>query len=100
MLVFTGVLIDGKLSQKHSPEEFDTVIGTNLRGPWLVANEIARQWMLKNGGNIVMVSSITARRPVAGSISYLSAKAGLDHMTKTLALEWAPRTVGSGDGAS
>jgi NAD(P)-dependent dehydrogenase (short-subunit alcohol dehydrogenase family) len=55
----------------------------------MVANEVARQWMFQNGGgNIVMVGSITAMRPVAGSIAYLAAKAGLEQMTKTLALEW------------
>jgi len=43
------------------------------------------------GGVIVNVSSISALRPSPGTAAYGAAKAGLDSLTRTLAVEWAPR---------
>jgi NAD(P)-dependent dehydrogenase (short-subunit alcohol dehydrogenase family) len=43
------------------------------------------------GGSIVNVSSVSALRPSPGTASYGAAKAGLDSLTRTLAVEWAPK---------
>lgn len=43
------------------------------------------------GGSIVNVSSVSAIRPSPGTSSYGAAKAGLDSLTSTLAVEWAPK---------
>lgn len=88
-----GVLVDGKAAQNHTEEDWHSVLGTNLSGSWRVAAEVASQWMLKNGGNIVMVGSVLADRQVRGSAAYLAAKAGLHQLTKALALEWASKNI-------
>mmetsp|Transcript_130499 Transcript_130499/g.226760 ORF Transcript_130499/g.226760 Transcript_130499/m.226760 type:complete len:270 (+) Transcript_130499:36-845(+) len=88
-----GILVDGKSAQNHTEEDFTNVLGTNLTGCWRASVEVANQWMLKNGGNIVMVGSVLGERQVKGSAAYLAAKAGLHQLTKTLALEWAGRNV-------
>jgi len=44
-----------------------------------------------NGGSIVNVCSVSGRRPTPGTAAYGVAKAGLENLTLTLAVEWAPK---------
>lgn len=70
--------------------DWDRVIDTNLKGCWLVSNEAARRLSeINRGGTIIMVSSILGHR-VAGNVApYAAAKAGVEQLTRALALEWA-----------
>ncbi|SFE31717.1 NAD(P)-dependent dehydrogenase, short-chain alcohol dehydrogenase family [Marinobacter sp. DSM 26671] len=70
--------------------DWDRVVDTNLKGCWLVANEAARRLSAINkGGSIIMISSILGHR-VAGNVApYAAAKAGVEQLTRALALEWA-----------
>lgn len=70
--------------------DWDRVIDTSLKGCWLVCNEAARRLSATNrGGSIIMISSILGHR-VAGNVApYAAAKAGVEQMTRALALEWA-----------
>lgn len=68
--------------------EFDTVIGTNLRGVWLMARaEIRAMLASETKGSIINTSSFVARAAGAGSSAYAASKAGVDAMTRALALE-------------
>jgi NAD(P)-dependent dehydrogenase (short-subunit alcohol dehydrogenase family) len=70
--------------------DFDAVVGTNLRGVWLVATEAARRWkVLQRGGAIVNIASIQAERVAPGLAAYSASKAAVVQLTKSLALEWA-----------
>jgi NAD(P)-dependent dehydrogenase (short-subunit alcohol dehydrogenase family) len=74
----------------EEPADFDRVISTNLRGPWMIAREAARHMVAaKIPGAIVNVASILALRQAGQVTAYATAKAGLVQMTKQLALEWA-----------
>jgi NAD(P)-dependent dehydrogenase (short-subunit alcohol dehydrogenase family) len=74
----------------QDPADFDRILATNLRGPWLVAREAARHMVAKkNPGSIVNIASILALRQAGRVTAYAVAKAGLAQMTKQLALEWA-----------
>jgi NAD(P)-dependent dehydrogenase (short-subunit alcohol dehydrogenase family) len=69
---------------------WDSVIDTNLKGVWLVAQAAAKR-MIDNKvkGSIVNIASILGLR-VAGAVApYAISKAGVIQMTKALALEWA-----------
>ena len=69
---------------------WDSVVDTNLKGVWLVAQTAARR-MIANQvkGSIVNIASILGLR-VAGAVApYAISKAGVIQMTKALALEWA-----------
>ncbi len=44
-----------------------------------------------SGGVIVNISSVSGRRPTPGTVAYGAAKAGIENMTATLAVEWAPK---------
>lgn len=74
-------------------DEWDHVIGTNLTGAWLVAREAARRMIGAGGGVIVNVGSIVAERVAGGLAAYGASKAGLVHLTRTLAVELARHDV-------
>lgn len=73
-----------------SADEWDRVVGTNLRGVFLVAQGAAQRMKRDGkGGAMVNVASILGHR-VAGSVaSYAASKAGVVRLTEALALEWA-----------
>lgn len=68
------------------------IVGLNLLAP-LTMMRAANAVMSRqaDGGAIVNVSSVSALRPSPGTSSYGAAKAGLDSLTATLAVEWAPK---------
>jgi len=71
-------------------EAWSSVIATNLTGPWLVAREFAKRAIAANvGGSIVNIASIAGLHPSMNIAAYGSSKAGVIHLTKALALEWA-----------
>jgi NAD(P)-dependent dehydrogenase (short-subunit alcohol dehydrogenase family) len=68
------------------------VVELNLLAPLLVAQAAnAVMQRQEQGGAIVMVSSVSGHRPSPGTAAYGAAKAGLDSLTRTLAVEWAPK---------
>ena len=69
---------------------WDSVIDTNLKGVWLVAQAAARRMIANNvKGSIVNIASILGLRVAGGVAPYAISKAGVVQMTKALALEWA-----------
>ena len=68
------------------------IIELNLLAP-LSVSQHANVHMQKQtrGGCIVNVSSVSARRPTPGTAAYGAAKAGVESLTATLAVEWAPK---------
>jgi NAD(P)-dependent dehydrogenase (short-subunit alcohol dehydrogenase family) len=75
-----------------SPRFHDKVVGLNLLAPLLVAqaaNTVMQQQ--DTGGSIVNISSISAYRPAPTIAAYGAAKAGLDALTRSLAMEWGPK---------
>lgn len=75
-----------------SPRFHDKILGLNLNSPLLVAQAAnAVMQTQETGGAIVNISSISALRPSPGTAAYGAAKAGVDSLTRSLAIEWAPK---------
>jgi NAD(P)-dependent dehydrogenase (short-subunit alcohol dehydrogenase family) len=75
-------------------EDFDRVIATDLRAPFLLAREVAaRMIALKRPGRIINIASIGSFRVLPGVTAYCIAKAGLAMMTQCLAREWARHEI-------
>lgn len=80
------------LAADASPRFHQKVVDLNFFGPLLVAQGANRIMQSQEGGGaIVNISSISALRPSPGTAVYGAAKAGLDSLTTSLAVEWAPR---------
>ncbi|HXU43164.1 MAG TPA: pteridine reductase [Burkholderiales bacterium] len=69
---------------------WEELVGSNLRAPLFIAQEAATE-LAKREGAIVNIVDIHAERPLKGYPVYSIAKAGLAAMTRSLALELAPR---------
>ena len=70
-------------------DDWSRVIDTNLSGCWRVAQAAARRMAETGGGSIVNIASVLGLRSAATVPAYAAAKAGLIHLTRVLALEWA-----------
>ncbi len=73
-----------------SVQDWNQVLDVNLKGCWLVAREAARR-LVEAGrpGSIINISSILGYRVAGNVLPYTISKAGLEQMTRALALEWA-----------
>ena len=90
ILVNNAGVVVAKPVLKHSEEDWDYVLDTNLRGAWLMARQFAEHLVeKKRGGRIVNIASVLGSRTIAQVPSYCAAKAGLIHLTHVLAMEWA-----------
>jgi NAD(P)-dependent dehydrogenase (short-subunit alcohol dehydrogenase family) len=73
-----------------SEDDWDSVIDTNLKGAWLVAREVVAGMIARqSGGAIVNIASVLAGSVQKGTGAYGPSKAGLVHLTRQMALEWA-----------
>ncbi len=79
---------------KTDEQLWQSVLGTNLGGAWFVAREFATRLVAeKLPGAVVNITSILGQRVNSGVMSYAVSKAGLEQMTRSLALEWARHNI-------
>jgi len=75
-------------------EDWDAVVDTNLRGAWLVAQTAGKRWVAaRRPGIIVNIASILGLRTIGQVAPYNASKAGLIHLTRALAMEWARHDI-------
>lgn len=91
ILVNNAGMPDAQRAHKMSTELIDAVIGTNLRGPYILACEVARRLIAaETPGRIVNISSLGAFSYGGnGAALYSITKAAVNRMTETLAVEWS-----------
>lgn len=75
-----------------TPRGWDAVVATNLTGQWGVTQAVAKAWMLDHGGAICNVTMLS-RRGFPGMAHSVAARAGIEALSRTLAVEWAGRGV-------
>jgi NAD(P)-dependent dehydrogenase (short-subunit alcohol dehydrogenase family) len=69
--------------------DWDSVIDTNLKGPFLCSRAIGPGMVKRGWGRIINMGSILSVIGMPGRAPYASAKAGVANLTRALALEWA-----------
>ena len=75
-----------------SPRLFEKIVALNLLGPFYVAQRVNELMQSQDdGGVIINIGSTVAMRPSRDVAAYVAAKAGLVGLTRSLALEWAPK---------
>ena len=75
-------------------EDWDTVFDTNLKGSFFLTTALAQHWVDRGSpGAIVNVASQAGIVGIEERAAYGTSKAGLIHLTKVLALEWAPAGI-------
>lgn len=78
-----------RLLAQADAERHARVIELNLLAP-LTASLAAYDHLRRTRGSIVMIGSVSGTRPSPGSAAYGAAKAGLENLARSMAVEWAP----------
>ncbi len=74
--------------------DWDLVMETNLKGVWRVAKAGAQALMAAGkSGSVINIASITARRSSQTIAAYAASKAAVEHLTRSMALEWARANI-------
>ena len=93
ILVNNSGIIRDKLLLRMTDDDWDTVIGTDLRGPFLCTRAVIRSMMRERWGRIINISSVVALAGNPGQSNYAAAKSGLTGFTYSVAKELAARNV-------
>jgi len=87
-----GITADNLLMRSKS-EEWDKVIGTNLRGPVLCVKAVCRGMIRQRYGRIINLSSVVGQTGNVGQSLYAATNAGILGFTKSMARELASRGI-------
>ncbi len=83
-----GTNIRGQIDQL-SEADWDSVIDTNLKGPFLCARAIGPRMVKRGWGRVINMGSTLSVIALPGRAPYASSKAGVLNLSRVLALEWA-----------
>jgi gluconate 5-dehydrogenase len=76
-----------------TPDDWDLVLGTNLRGTFFVAQAFARPMVKRGYGRVINIGSVTSVFGSAGIAPYCASRGGIKQLTMSLADEWGPSGV-------
>jgi NAD(P)-dependent dehydrogenase (short-subunit alcohol dehydrogenase family) len=79
--------------EQFTTDEWDQVLDTNLKGPWLCCRAASEPMKRQKWGRVINLSSILGEVGLAERVPYSASKGGLTLLTRTLALEWAPHGI-------
>ena len=80
-------------SAELSPNGFGTVLDIDAKGTWNVSRAAYRAWLGDHGGQILNISATLHYGGTPGQVHVAAAKAAVDALTQTLAVEWGPRGI-------
>lgn len=87
-----GITRDGLIARMKE-EDWDAVLSTNLKGAFLCAKAVSKAMMKKRWGRIINITSVIGFSGNGGQTNYAAAKAGLVGLAKSLAREYASRSI-------
>jgi NAD(P)-dependent dehydrogenase (short-subunit alcohol dehydrogenase family) len=82
-----GVGKIGSPLHEMAPADWDAVMGTNLRGPYLMMRALAPVMIAAGSGHIVNISSLAGHNPLKNGAAYAASKWGLNGLTYSVAEE-------------
>ncbi len=91
ILVNNSGIISDRTIKKMSPDEFESVIRVNLIGTFTVTQKAAA--ILRNGGRVINMSSVSGQMGLFGQANYSSSKAAIIALTKVSAREFARQNI-------
>ena len=81
------------LAENVNEADFDATLAVNLKGTFFAAQAAGRRMIARKSGRIINMSSQAGQVALKGEAIYCMTKAGIDHLTRCLAFEWAPHGV-------
>ena len=93
VLVNNAGITKDNIILRMTNEDWDDVINTNLKGTFIACKAVAKQMIKQKSGRIINISSVVAKIGNKGQSNYVSSKAGIDGLTKTLSKELGSRGI-------
>lgn len=93
ILVNNAGITRDKLLLRMTEEDWDAVLGVNLKGTFNCTKAVIRHMAKQRSGKIVNIASVVGEMGNAGQANYSASKAGVIGLTKTIAREYAPRGI-------
>ncbi len=93
VLVNNAAVTKDNLALRMKPEDWESVLQTNLTGSFYAIQAVLSGMMKERWGRIINISSVVAEMGNAGQANYCASKAGLIGLTKSLAREMASRNI-------
>jgi NAD(P)-dependent dehydrogenase (short-subunit alcohol dehydrogenase family) len=83
----------GKPLHEMPPTDWDRMMATNLRGPYLMIRALAPLMIAAKSGHIINISSLAGHGPLPGGAAYSASKWGLNGLTYSVAEELRPHNI-------
>ncbi len=80
-------------AESYPDDAWDLTMNVNLRGTFLLCREVGRTMLQRGSGSIINLASIASLVGYPHSTAYIQSKGGVAQLTRSLAVEWAPRGV-------
>lgn len=93
VLVNNAGVIVRKPAEEMTREEYDRIMNTNLRGVFFCCQLVGREMIKQQKGKIINISSDASQRAMPERSVYAASKAGVSHLTRCLATEWAKYNI-------
>ena len=93
ILVNNVGIAPGNPAEKVTEEDFDQTINLNLKGTFFTAQAVGKQMIKQGSGRIINMSSQAGFIALDNESVYCMTKAGVNHLTKNLASEWAKYNI-------
>jgi NAD(P)-dependent dehydrogenase (short-subunit alcohol dehydrogenase family) len=88
-----GIAVTKSLLE-HAEKDWDTVLDTNLKGVWLMAQEVTRRMIhCEQDGSIINIASVLGERGISQLPGYCASKGGIINLTRAMAVELAPHGI-------
>lgn len=87
-----GINVRGAIDQV-TPEDYDLVMATNMKGPWLLCRAAAPVLKARRSGRVINIASTLGLVGMADRSLYCSSKGAIVQFTRELAVEWAPHGI-------
>ncbi|MDI3254192.1 MAG: SDR family oxidoreductase [Bacillota bacterium] len=88
-----GIGLSARPLHETSPAEWDMIMATNLRGPYLMVRALAPMMIAAGSGHIVNISSLAGHNPLPNGAAYAASKWGLNGLAYSLAEELRPHNI-------
>lgn len=93
ILVNNAAVMIRKPLEEFEENEWDTILNTNLRGLFLCCQLVGQEMIKRKKGKIINISSVLSQVVQSGRGVYATAKAGVSHLTRALAMEWSKYNI-------
>ena len=90
ILVNNAGVILRKPAEAYTEAEWNHIFDINLKGLFFCCQAVGKEMLKRKKGKIINISSNVSEVAMAGRSVYAVSKAGVSHLTRALALEWAP----------